>query len=117
MSPRCVGAQPSRSLVRLAVVGTSNCANRDIQLKCASASAFGTSIHEFQALKNDEPGNTRYFSHTTAPTLPAAIAPYVIDVTGLESFTKPQPRILTPSLCSVIPPMTMATRHRNSSRA
>jgi hypothetical protein len=60
-------------------------------------SAFNTSIHEFQALNADEPGNTRYFSHTTVPTVPAPIAPYVIDVTGLESFTKPKPLILTPT--------------------
>ena len=59
--------------------------------------AFNTTIHEFQALNADEPGNTRYFSYTTELTLPAAIAPYVIDITGLESFTKPQPRILTPT--------------------
>lgn len=59
--------------------------------------AFGTSIHEFQTLRDDEPGNSRYFSHTTEPALPAAIASSVIDVAGLESFTKPQARILTPT--------------------
>jgi subtilase family serine protease len=59
--------------------------------------AFSTSIHEFQALRNDELGNSRYFSHTTALTIPAAIAPYVIDVAGLESFTKPERRILNPT--------------------
>jgi hypothetical protein len=59
--------------------------------------AFNTKIHEFQAHRADEPGNTRYFSCTTVPTLPATIAPYVIDVTGLENFTKPQHRILTPT--------------------
>ena len=76
--------------------------------------AFGTSIHEFQALKNDEPGNLRYFSHVTAPTLPQAIAPLVIDITGLESFTKPQHRILTPTqtrtLYGVAPMYTAGTQ-------
>ena len=59
--------------------------------------AFGTSIHEFQALQKGEPGNSRYYSFTTALTLPAEIAPYVIDVEGLESFTAPHRLILTPT--------------------
>ena len=59
--------------------------------------AFNTEIHEFQALSADEPGNTDYFSYTAVPTLPPSIADYVIDVTGLESFTKPQHRSLTPT--------------------
>lgn len=59
--------------------------------------AFKTSIREFQTLNPNEPGNARYFSYTTELTLPAAIASSVIDVSGLESFTKPQPRILTPT--------------------
>lgn len=59
--------------------------------------AFNTTIHEYQALNADEAGNPRYFSNTTVPTLPAGIASCVIDITGLESFTKPQPRILNPT--------------------
>ena len=59
--------------------------------------AFGTTIHEYQAIDANEPGNTRYFSNNSVPTLPAGIAPYVIDVSGLQSFTKPQHRILTPT--------------------
>ncbi len=76
--------------------------------------AFNTSIHEFQTLRNDEPGNTRYFSNTTTPTLPAGIASTVIDVAGLESFTKPLPRILTPTqtrtLYSVAPMYAAGTQ-------
>ncbi|HVU63095.1 MAG TPA: protease pro-enzyme activation domain-containing protein [Phycisphaerales bacterium] len=76
--------------------------------------AFGTSIHEFQAIKNDEPGNTRFFSITTDPTLPAEIAPNVIDIAGLESFTKPQPRILNPTqartLYSIAPMYSAGTQ-------
>lgn len=60
-------------------------------------SAFNTSIHEFQAIRADEPGNPRYFSFTSELKLPVAIAPFVIDVTGLENFTKPQLRALTPT--------------------
>ena len=59
--------------------------------------AFHTSIHEFQSPRNDEAGNPRYFSYTSELQLPASIAPYVIDVAGLESFTKPQRRALTPT--------------------
>jgi len=59
--------------------------------------AFKTTIHEFQALNANEPGNKRYFSYTKELTLPAAIAPYVIDVSGLESFTKPNPLMLNPT--------------------
>ncbi len=59
--------------------------------------AFGVSIHDFQTLSDNEPGNLHYYSNTTAPQLPPAIAPFVIDVTGLESFTKPQMRELTPT--------------------
>ena len=69
-----------------------------INAECTVAqaeAAFNTSIHEFQAIKSNEPGNPRFFAHTTAPSLPSEIAPYVIDIAGLENFTKPQIRILT----------------------
>jgi subtilase family serine protease len=59
--------------------------------------AFGTTIHEYQAVNANEAGNTRFHANSTALSLPASIASYVIDVTGLESFTKPQPRILNPT--------------------
>jgi subtilase family serine protease len=76
--------------------------------------AFGISIHEFQALRDDEPGNTRYFANTTDPTLPAGIAASVIYIEGLESFTKPQPRILNPTqtrtLYSLAPMYSGGTR-------
>src|SRR5262249_7077694 len=55
----------------------------------AAEAAFNTSIHDYQTLDPSEPGNTRYFSFVTSPQLPATLAPLVIDVTGLESFTKP----------------------------
>ncbi len=60
-------------------------------------SAFRTTIHEFRTSRPDEPGNPRFFSYTSDVKLPSAIAPYVIDVAGLESFTKPQLRALTPT--------------------
>jgi Pro-kumamolisin, activation domain/Subtilase family/Dictyostelium (slime mold) repeat len=60
-------------------------------------SAFSTTIHEFQTVRADEPGNPRYFSYTSDLKVPTAIAPYVIDVTGLESFTRPQFRALSPT--------------------
>lgn len=59
--------------------------------------AFNTTIHDFQTLKDDEPGYPKYFSNTTVPSLPQSIAGLVIDISGLESFTKPQHRILNPT--------------------
>ena len=52
--------------------------------------AFGTTINDYAV--NDaahENGNPNYFSFSTSLQAPAAIAPYILDVSGLESFTKP----------------------------
>lgn len=57
-------------------------------------SAFGTQIDEFQTIQA-EAGRDRYFSFAKPLTLPATIAGRVLDIGGLENFTKPQPRALT----------------------
>ena len=59
--------------------------------------AFRTSINDFEAINSNEPGNTRFFSYTQPVQLPANIASFVADVSGLESYTKPQMRALTPT--------------------
>ena len=71
-----------------------------ILAECTAAQAekaFNTTIHDYQTINANEPGNARYHANNSEVTLPAAIAPYVIDVAGLESFTKPQHRILNPT--------------------
>ncbi|MBS1724573.1 MAG: fibronectin type III domain-containing protein [Armatimonadetes bacterium] len=57
--------------------------------------AFGTRINDYLAKSPSEAGSTQYYSFSTPLHLPTSIAGSVIDVTGLESFTKPQPRALT----------------------
>lgn len=53
-------------------------------------SAFHTSIQEFLSpTTEDIPGATR-FSFTTPPALPSDIAGDVIDICGMESFTRPK---------------------------
>lgn len=55
-------------------------------------SAFHTTINNYQTLSPKEPGNLSYFSFSKPLQVPASIAPQVLDVEGLESFTRPQPR-------------------------
>ena len=59
--------------------------------------AFGTTINEYQAQDPSEHGNTRYFSFASGLQVPSSIAPFVVDVSGLESFTKPHRLALTPT--------------------
>lgn len=65
--------------------------------------AFSTKINKFQTLKTDEPGNANYISFQTPPKMPAELAKYVIDVDGLQTFTRPKPRTtLTPSMTQTL---------------
>lgn len=59
-------------------------------------SAFATRIDDFAAKNANEAGNPRYYSFSQPLMVPAAIKPLILDVTGLESFTRPQLRALTP---------------------
>lgn len=59
--------------------------------------AFGTKINQYQANNPKEPGNTKFLSFSTVPKAPSNLIPYILTVTGLETFTKPQPRALTPT--------------------
>lgn len=60
--------------------------------------AFGTVINDYQSQDPKEPGRQNFFSFSKDLQLPTEIASYVIDVSGLENYTKPQMRtILTPT--------------------
>ncbi len=68
----------------------------DCSAKQAEA-AFGTVINDFQSQDPKEPGNPNFYSFTTSPQVPSTIAPYVADISGLQNYTKPQMRALTPT--------------------
>lgn len=66
--------------------------------------AFQTTIHDFNsATQNFQSGLPfdyqieRHFSFTKPLTLPKGLDTSVIDVAGLEDFTRPQPRLLNPT--------------------
>lgn len=63
--------------------------------------AFHVSLKNFHAV-NKEAGNQDFFSYTSAPQVPTNVAPYILDVSGLQSFTKPQYRALTPAQTKVL---------------
>ncbi|WP_158409269.1 S53 family peptidase [Fimbriimonas ginsengisoli] len=59
--------------------------------------AFQTNISQFAWNTLDVPAGGLY-SFTTEPSLPASVAPLVIDISGMENFTRPKPRtFLTPT--------------------
>jgi subtilase family serine protease len=64
--------------------------------------AFATTINDFTSYNTYEPGNPNFFSFSTPLHMPANIAPYVLAVTGLENYTKPQMRALTPTQTRVL---------------
>lgn len=70
--------------------------------------AFHTTINDYQvsslwqAMRVNEPGHTSYFAYSTPLSMPAGIAANVLDVSGLESYTKPQLRTLTPTQARVL---------------
>ncbi len=72
--------------------------------------AFKTSIHDFDSVAPDFPSAPRFqsavvlgvptekhFSFTQPLTLPKELDNLVIDVAGLEDYTRPQPRVLNPT--------------------
>jgi hypothetical protein len=68
----------------------------------SAEAAFSTRIDEYRANNPSEAGNARFFSYSTPLKMPAALASDVLDVSGLESFTKPQRRTLTPTQTRVL---------------
>ncbi len=59
--------------------------------------AFATRIDDFSVRNPNEAGNPRFYSFSQPLRVPTALKPSILDVTGLESFTKPQLRALTPT--------------------
>lgn len=59
--------------------------------------AFGTVINDYQANDPHEPGNPNFYAFSSQLTVPSSIAPFIQDVSGLESYTKPKMMALTPS--------------------
>jgi len=61
--------------------------------------AFNTTIDEYQSqgVSRLKGTSDSFYAYSKVPTLPVSIAPYVSNVTGLENYTKPQPRALTPT--------------------
>jgi len=51
--------------------------------------AFNVGIQDFVAIRGPLASAGHLFSFTTAPMLPADIAPSVLSITGLENFTRP----------------------------
>ena len=59
--------------------------------------AFGTVIDDFQSQDPKEPGRTTFFANTSQIQVPGNIAPFIQNITGLDNYTKPQMRALTPT--------------------
>lgn len=59
--------------------------------------AFGTVINDYQANDPHEPGNPNFYAFSSQLTVPSSIAPFIQDVSGLESYTKLKMMALTPS--------------------
>jgi subtilase family serine protease len=59
--------------------------------------AFSTRIDDFNVVNPNESGNPHFYSFSQPLWIPATLKPYILDVTGLENFTRPQFRALTPT--------------------
>jgi len=62
-------------------------------------SAFGIKINNFKVNNPAaEKGRPQFFSYTTAPMVPAEMASYVVNLSGLQNFYRAQPRtVLSPA--------------------
>jgi subtilase family serine protease len=54
--------------------------------------AFNTTIQNYHAVSSNEPGRLNYYAFTNIPRVPTTFASRVLNVAGLENFTKPHPR-------------------------
>lgn len=64
--------------------------------------AFSTTISNYQVQDPREAGNSSYFANDTALQAPATLAPYIQNISGLQSFTKPKRLALTPTQTRVL---------------
>lgn len=62
--------------------------------------AFHTELRSYEITPRDAVEPARFFARSSAIELPADIAPWVIDVGGLQDYTRPEPRstLLTPTM-------------------
>jgi Pro-kumamolisin, activation domain len=62
--------------------------------------AFHTTIREFTLVPQFSVEPTRFIANSTPVQMPASLAPLVIDISGLETYTRPMPRttLLNPAL-------------------
>ena len=60
-------------------------------------SAFKVSIREFKTVNPADPADSRFRSFTSAPSVPADIRPLILDIAGLETYTRPKHQYLLPS--------------------
>ena len=68
------------------------------------ASAFNTTIKEFVGPAADRSGEIRFRANTTPIQVPNNISSYVIDVSGVETYTRPKARNTT----TLTPPLVRA---------
>lgn len=59
--------------------------------------AFNTTINNYHSNNPKEPGRIDFYANAEPLMLPSTIAPYVLNITGTENYTKPMPRALTPT--------------------
>ena len=59
--------------------------------------AFSTSFQQYSVAKQSKFDNGQRFSFTTPPQLPSSFAFNVVDICGLENFTRPKQRNLSPA--------------------
>jgi subtilase family serine protease len=59
--------------------------------------AFNTKLRDFAASNAAELPNPIFRSYTKAPSVPADIQPYIVDIAGLETYTHAKPRYVSPS--------------------
>ncbi len=57
--------------------------------------AFSTTINDYQVKDPSEHGRSDYYSFSSVLQAPDAIAPYIVDVSGLENFTQAHKLALT----------------------
>ncbi|CAN5493680.1 hypothetical protein BH11ARM1_BH11ARM1_11440 [soil metagenome] len=74
---------------RLTVMTEATVAHADV--------AFKTQINDYRTLTPDTGGASVFHSPSGRISLPSGIAGSILDVSGLESYTTPQPRALTPT--------------------
>ncbi len=58
---------------------------------------FGVTIDNYRTTATKTEASESFYSYATPPMMPAELAPFVIDVSGLENYTRFKPRYITPT--------------------